>query len=140
MATFKINDMISMLEGKSSELLNKIEEMEKDLNLSKNTVRTQRQVKSHEAHNLLIMAHLCKFLRAYYYGDDNGEMELPGDIGKWFESTTMLTETREKGAIVLHDGDNVFDIMEAHPSLTMAKVKELVEKQGFMLDKGIVRK
>lgn len=140
MATFKINDMISMLEGKSSELLNKIEEMEKDLNLSENTVRTQRQVKSHEAHNLLIMAHLCRFLRAYYYGDDNGEMELPGDIGKWFESTTMLTETRKKGAIVLHDGDNVFDIMEAHPSLTMAKVKELVEKQGFMLDKGIVRK
>lgn len=140
MATFKINDMISMLEGKSSELLNKIEEMEKDLNLSENTVRTQRQVKSHEAHNLLIMAHLCKFLRAYYYGDDNGEMELPGDIGKWFESTTMLTETRKKGAIVLHDGDNVFDIMEAHPSLTMAKVRELVEKQGFMLDKGIVRK
>ena len=140
MATFKINDMISMLEGKSSELLNKIKEMEKDLNLSENTVRTQRQVKSHEAHNLLIMAHLCKFLRAYYYGDDNGEMELPGDIGKWFESATMLTETRKKGAIVLHDGDNVFDIMEAHPSLTMAKVKELVEKQGFMLDKGIVRK
>ena len=140
MATFKINDMISMLEGKSSELLNKIEEMEKDLNLSENTVRTQRQVKSHEAHNLLIMAHLCRFLKAYYFGDDNGEMELPGDLGKWFESTTMLTEARKKGAIVLHDGDNVFDIMEAHPSLTMAKVKELVEKQGFMLDKGIVRK
>lgn len=139
MATFKINDMISMLEGKSGELLNKIEEMEKDLNLSENTVRTQRQVKSHEAHNLLIMVHLCRFLRDYYF-QGNGEMELPGDVGKWFESTTMLTETRKKGTVVLHDGDSVFDIMEAHPSLTMAKVKELIAKQGFMLDKGIIRK
>lgn len=139
MATFKINDMISMLEGKSSELLNKIEEMEKDLNLSENTVRTQRQVKSHEAHNLLIMAHLCRFLRDFYF-QANGEMELPGDIGKWFESTTMLTETRKKGAIVFKDGDDLLKIMDEHPNVNYAKLKKMIEEQGFVLDGHTVRK
>ena len=140
MATFKINDMITSLENKSNELLDKIAEMEKNVNLSENTVRTQKQQKSHEAHNLLIMAHLCRFLRAYYFGDDNGEMELPEDIGKWFESTTMLTETRKKGSIVFKDGDDLLKIMDEHPNMNYAKLKKMIEEQGFVLDGHIVRK
>lgn len=140
MATFKINDMITSLENKSQELLDKIEEMEKNVNLSENTVRTQKQQKGHEAHNLLIMAHLCRFLRAYYYGDDNGDFELPGDLGKWFESTTMLTETRKKGSIVFKDGDDLLKIMDEHPNMNYAKLKKMIEEQGFVLDGHIVRK
>ena len=140
MATFKINDMITSLENKSNELLDKIVEMEKNVNLSENTVRTQKQQKSHEAHNLLIMAHLCRFLRAYYYGDDNGEMEMPGDLGKWFESTTMLTETRKKGSIVFKDGDDLLKIMDEHPNMNYAKLKKMIEEQGFVLDGHTVRK
>lgn len=140
MATFKINDMITSLENKSNELLGKIAEMEKNVNLSENTVRTQKQQKGHEAHNLLIMAHLCRFLRAYYYGDDNGEMELPGDLGKWFESTTMLTETRKKGSIVFKDGDDLLKIMDEHPNVNYAKLKKMIEEQGFVLDGHTVRK
>lgn len=140
MATFKINDMITSLENKSNELLDKIAEMEKNVNLSENTVRTQKQQKGHEAHNLLIMAHLCRFLRAYYYGDDNGEMELPGDLGKWFESTTMLTETRKKGSIVFKDGDDLLKIMDEHPNVNYAKLKKMIEEQGFVLDGHTVRK
>ena len=140
MATFKINDMITSLENKSQELLDKIKEMEKNINLSENTVRTQKQQKGHEAHNLLIMAHLCRFLRAYYFGDDNGEMELPGDLGKWFESTTMLTETRKKGSIVFKDGDDLLKIMDEHPNMNYAKLKKMIEEQGFVLDGHTVRK
>lgn len=140
MATFKINDMITSLENKSQELLDKIEEMEKNINLSENTVRTQKQQKGHEAHNLLIMAHLCRFLRAYYFGDDNGEMELPGDLGKWFESTTMLTETRKKGSIVFKDGDDLLKIMDEHPNMNYDKLKKMIEEQGFVLDGHTVRK
>lgn len=140
MATFKINDMITSLENKSNELLGKIAEMEKNVNLSENTVRTQKQQKGHEAHNLLIMAHLCRFLRDYYYGDDNGEMELPGDLGKWFESTTMLTETRKKGSIVFKDGDDLLKIMDEHPNVNYAKLKKMIEEQGFVLDGHTVRK
>lgn len=139
MATFKINDMITSLEDKSNELLNKIEEMEKNLNLSENTVRTQKQQKGHEAHNLLIMVHLCRFIRDYYFVGD-GEMEMPGDIGKWFESTTMLTETRKKGSIIFKDGDDLLKIMDEHPNVNYAKLKKMIEDQGFMLDGHTVRK
>lgn len=138
MATLKINDMISSLENKTQELLDKIEAMEKDLNLSENTVRTQKQVKSHEAHNLLIIKHLCAFLRDYYFQGD-GDFELPGDLGKWFESTTMLTEARKKG-IVFKDGDDLIKVMDEHPNINYAKLKKMVIEQGFMIDGHTVRK
>ena len=128
-----------MLEGKSQELLDKVEGMKNDLNLSENTVRTQSQVKSHEAHNLLIMAHLCRFLRDYYF-QGNGEMELPGDVGKWFESTTMLVEARKKGSIIFKDGDDLLKVMDEHPNVSYAKLKKMIEDQGFMLDGHTVRK
>ena len=136
MAKLTLAAMAAALENKSQELLDKIDEMKKDLNLSENTVRTQTHLKSHEAHNLLIMLQL---VRNMMDGGDT-ETDLPEVVAKWFESTTMLTEVRKKGAIILHDGDNVFDIMEQHPNLTMSKIKDLINKQGFMLDRGIVRK
>lgn len=139
MATFKINDMIVSLENKSQELLDKIEKMEKDVNLSENTVRTQKQQKGHEVHNLLIMKHLCGFLRDYYFGG-NGDIELPGDLGKWFESTTTLTEDRKKGSIVFKDGDDLLKIMDEHPNVNYAKLKKMIEDQGFVLDGHTVRK
>lgn len=139
MATFKINDMITLLENKSNELLDKIVEMEKNVNLSENTVRTQKQQKSHEVHNLLIIKHLCTFLRDYYFQND-GDFELPGDLGKWFESTTMLTETRKKGSIVFKDGDDLLKIMDEHPNMNYAKLKKMIEEQGFVLDGHTVRK
>ena len=141
MATFKINDMISSLENKSQELLDKIEEMEKNVNLSENTVRTQKQQKSHEVHNLLIMAHLCRFLRTYYYGDDNGEMEMPGDLSKWFESTVTLSKDRDAARMVtFKDGDDITDIMRAHPKKTFAQLLKLMEDQGYHLEGSTVRK
>lgn len=139
MATFKINDMITSLENKSNELLDKIVEMEKNVNLSENTVRTQKQQKGHEVHNLLIIKQLCVFLRDYYF-QGNGDFELPGDLGKWFESTTMLTETRKKGSIVFKDGDDLLEIMDAHPNVNYAKLKKMIEEQGFTLDGHTVRK
>ena len=139
MATFKINDMITSLENKSNELLDKIVEMEKNVNLSENTVRTQKQQKSHEAHNLLIIKQLCVFLRDDYFRG-NGDFELPGDLGKWFESTTMLTETRKKGSIVFKDGDDLLKIMDEHPNVNYAKLKKMIEEQGFTLDGHTVRK
>ena len=139
MATFKINDMITSLENKSNELLDKIVEMEKNVNLSENTVRTQKQQKSHEAHNLLIIKQLCVFLRDYYFRG-NGDFELPGDLGKWFESTTMLTETRKKGSVVFKDGDDLLKIMDEHPNMNYAKLKKMIEEQGFVLDGHTVRK
>lgn len=139
MATFKINDMITSLENKSNELLDKIVEMEKNINLSENTVRTQKQVKSHEVHNLLIIKQLCTFLRDYYF-QGNGDFELPGDLGKWFESTTMLTEDRKKGSIIFKDGDDLIQIMDEHPNINYAKLKKMVIDQGFMIDGHTVRK
>lgn len=139
MATFKINDMITSLENKSNELLDKIVEMEKNVNLSENTVRTQKQQKGHEVHNLLIIKQLCVFLRDYYF-QGNGDFELPGDLGKWFESTTMLTETRKKGSIVFKDGDDLLKIMDEHPNVNYAKLKKMIEEQGFTLDGHTVRK
>lgn len=140
MATFKINDMISSLENKSTELLNKIEEMEKNINLSENTVRTQKQQKGHEAHNLLIMAHLCRFLRDYYFGGE-GEIEMPGDIGKWFESTVTLSKDRDAArTVTFKDGDDITDIMRAHPKKTFAQLLKLMEDQGYHLEGSTVRK
>ena len=139
MATFKINDMISSLENKSQELLDKIEEMKKNINLSESTVRTQKQQKGHEAHNLLIMAHLCRFLRDYYFGGE-GEMEMPDDVGKWFESAVTLTATRKGPAIVFHDGDDMLAVMDAHPNKSYKDLKKVLMDQGFHLEGHTVRK
>lgn len=136
MAKLTLVAMATALENKSQELLDKIDEMKKDINLSENTVRTQTHLKSHEAHNLLIMLQLVRNMR----DAGNTDTYLPEEVAKWFESTTMLTETRKKGSVILHEGDSVYEIMEAHPSYTLGKLKELVKKQGFRLDKGIIRK
>lgn len=134
MAKFDLVAMATALENKLQELLDKIDEMKHDNNLSENTVRTQTHLKSHEAHNLLIMLQLVRNMRDQ--GDT--ETELPDEVAKWFESTTMLTETRKKGSIILHDGDSAFDILTKHENLTMGKLSDLAKKQGFKLDKGMI--
>ena len=67
--------MTAALSAKIDELLNEMEAMEKNLNLSANTVKTQTQLKKHEVRNLIIMKTLLE-------GKD-----LEGDVMKWFEST-----------------------------------------------------
>lgn len=134
MAKLNLVAMATALENKSQELLDKIDEMKRDINLSENTVRTQTHLKSHEAHNLLIMLQLVRNMMDC--GDT--ETELPGDVEKWFESTTMLTETRKKGSIVLHEGESAFDVLTKHENLTMGKLSDLAKKQGFKLDKGMI--
>lgn len=136
MAKMNLVAMTTALENKSQELLNKIDEMKNDINLSENTVRTQTHLKSHEAHNLLIMLQLVRNMR------DAGdiETELPGDVAKWFESTTMLTETRKKGSIIFHDGDNMLEIVDANPNKNYAQIKKMMTEQGFHLEGSIVRK
>ena len=120
--------MIAAVTAKVNELFDEIDAMEKNLNLSANTVKTQTQLKKHEARNLLIIKTLLE-------GKD-----LEGDVMKWFESTTTLKTVRKSGGIILQDGDDLFKIQEAHPNKTYAQLKKIIADQGFHLDGHTVRK
>jgi hypothetical protein len=120
--------MIAAVTAKVNELFDEIDAMEKNLNLSANTVKTQTQLKKHEARNLLIIKTLLE-------GKD-----LEGDVMKWFESTTTLKTVRKSGGIILQDGDDIFKIQEAHPNKTYAQLKKIMADQGFHLDGHTVRK
>lgn len=120
--------MIAAVAAKCDELIQEMETMEKNLNLSANTVKTQTQLKKHEVRNLLIIKTLLE-------GKD-----LEGDVMKWFESTTTLKSVRKAGGIILQDGDDIFKIQEAHPNKTYAQLKKIMADQGFHLDGHTVRK
>lgn len=120
--------MIAAVAAKCDELIQEMEAMEKNLNLSANTVKTQTQLKKHEVRNLLIIKTLLE-------GKD-----LEGDLMKWFESATTLKSVRKAGGIILQDGDDIFEIQEAHPNKTYAQLKKIMADQGFHLDGHTVRK
>ena len=121
--------MIAAVAAKVQEQMDVIDSMKKNLELSENTVRTQSYRRTHEIHNLLIIKTLLE-------GKD-----LEGDVMKWFESATTLTATRKaRTTIVFHDGDDLLKIMDEHPNKSYKELKELLVKQGFMLDGHIVRK
>jgi len=122
-------EMIKAVNAKVNELFDSIEAMEKNLSLSQNTVRTQTYQRTHEARNLLIMKTLLE-------GKD-----LEGDVMKWFESATTLTATRKaRTTIEFHDGDDLLEIMDAHPNKSYKDLKAMLAEQGFMLDGHTVRK
>lgn len=120
--------MIAAVAAKCDELIQEMEAMEKNLNLSANTVKTQTQLKKHEVRNLLIIKTLLE-------GKD-----LEGDVMKWFESATTLKSVRKAGGIILQDGDDIFKIQEAHPNKTYAQLKKIIADQGFHLDGHTIRK
>lgn len=120
--------MIAAVAAKVDELINEMEAMEKNLDLSANTVKTQTQLKKHEVRNLLIIKTLLE-------GKD-----LEGDVMKWFESATTLKSVRKAGGIILQDGDDIFKIQEAHPNKTYAQLKKIMADQGFHLEGHTVRK
>lgn len=121
--------MIAAVAAKVQEQMDVIDSMKKNLELSENTVRAQSYQRTHEIHNLLIIKTLLE-------GKD-----LKGDVMKWFESATTLTATRKaRTTIVFHDGDDLLKIMDEHPNKSYKELKELLVKQGFMLDGHTVRK
>lgn len=121
--------MIAAVAAKVQEQMDVIDSMKKNLELSENTVCTQSYQRTHEIHNLLIIKTLLE-------GKD-----LKGDVMKWFESATTLTATRKaRTTIVFHDGDDLLKIMDEHPNKSYKELKELLVKQGFMLDGHTVRK
>lgn len=138
MAKLTLTAMAAALENKSQEYFDKIDSMKSDLNLSENTVKTQTQLKTKSARDLLIMLTLVRDMM------DKGdtEVELPGDVAKWFEATTTLTADRKaKNMVIFHEGDNMMEIMDAHPNKNYSQLKKLMDEQGFRLDGStVVRK
>ena len=122
---------IAMPSATQNELdeIEKMEAMEKNLNLSANTVKTQTQLKKHEVRNLLIIKTLLE------------GKELEGDVMKWFESTSTLKSVRKaRTTITFHDGDDLLAIMDEHPNKAYKDLKKALEDQGFHLDGHTVRK
>lgn len=121
--------MIAAVAAKCDELIQEMEAMEKNLNLSANTVKTQTQLKKHEVRNLLIIKTLLE-------GKD-----LEGDVMKWFESTTTLKSVRKaRTTITFHDGDDLLVIMDEHPNKPYKDLMKALKEQGFHLDGHTVRK
>ena len=120
--------MIAAVAAKCDELISEMEAMEKNLNLSANTVKTQTQLKKHEVRNLLIIKTLLE-------GKD-----LEGDVMKWFESTTTLKSVRKaRTTITFHDGDDLLVIMDEHPNKPYKDLMKALKEQGFHLDGHTVR-
>jgi threonine synthase len=121
--------MIAVVAAKCDELISEMEAMEKNLNLSANTVRTQTQLKKHEVRNLIIIKTLLE-------GKD-----LEGDVMKWFESATTLKAIRKaRTTITFQDGDDMLAVMDAHPNKSYKDLKKALEDQGFHLEGHTVRK
>lgn len=121
--------MIAAVAAKCDELIQEMEAMEKNLNLSANTVKTQTQLKKHEVRNLLIIKTLLE-------GKD-----LEGDVMKWFESTTTLKSVRKaRTTITFHDGDDLLTIMDEHPNKPYKDLMKALKEQGFHLEGHTVRK
>lgn len=121
--------MIAAVAAKCDELIQEMEAMEKNLNLSANTVKTQTQLKKHEVRNLLIIKTLLE------------GKELTGDVMKWFESTTTLKAVRKaRTTIIFHDGDDLLAIMDEHPNKPYKDLMKALKEQGFHLDGHTVRK
>lgn len=121
--------MIKAAEAKANELLDEIEAMKNNLNLSAATVRTQTQLKKHEVRNLLIIKTLLE-------GKD-----LEGDLLKWFDSATTLKAVRKAlTTVTFYDGEDFFAVQEAYPNKTYAQLKKLMEDQGFHLEGHTVRR
>lgn len=121
--------MIAAVAAKCDELIQEMEAMEKNLNLSANTVKTQTQLKKHEVRNLLIIKTLLE------------GKELEGDLMKWFESTTTLKSVRKaRTTITFHDGDDLLVIMDEHPNKPYKDLMKALKEQGFHLDGHTVRK
>jgi hypothetical protein len=120
--------MIAAVAAKCDELISEMEAMEKNLNLSANTVKTQTQLKKHEVRNLLIIKTLLE------------GKELTGDVMKWFESTTTLKAVRKaRTTITFHDGDDLLAIMDEHPNKPYKDLMKALKEQGFHLDGHTVR-
>jgi hypothetical protein len=120
--------MIAAVAAKCDELIQEMEAMEKNLNLSANTVKTQTQLKKHEVRNLLIIKTLLE-------GKD-----LEGDVMKWFESATTLKAVRKaRTTITFHDGDDLLAIMDEHPNKPYKDLMKALKEQGFHLDGHTVR-
>lgn len=123
------NVMVNAINAKVDELAASIEAMKNNLELSENTVRTQTYQRTHEIRNLLMIRTLLE------------GKEFTGDLVKWFESATTLTATRKaRTTIEFHDGDDLLKIMDEHPNKSYKELKDLLAKQGFMLDGHTVRK
>ena len=121
-------EMIKAVNAKVQELEDSIEAMEKNLNLSQNTVRTQTYQRTHEIRNLLIIKTLLE------------GKELEGDVMKWFESTTTLKAVRKaRTTITFHDGDDLLAIMDEHPNKPYKDLMKALKEQGFHLDGHTVR-
>lgn len=123
------SQMVALINAKVDELEASIEAMKNNLELSENTVRTQTYQRTHEIRNLLMIRTLLE------------GKEFTGDLVKWFESATTLTATRKaRTTIEFHDGDDLLKIMDEHPNKSYKELKDLLAKQGFMLDGHTVRK
>lgn len=122
-------EMIIAVSAKCDELIGEMEAMEKNLNLSANTVKTQTQLKKHEVRNLLIIKTLLE------------GKELEGDVMKWFESTTTLKSVRKaRTTVTFKDGDDLLTIMDAYPNKAYKDLIKAMEEQGFHLEGHTVRK
>ena len=52
-----------------------------------------------------------------------------------------ISEAEELVSFELHEGDDLIDLMTEHETLTMPRLKQLMEEQGFYKDdKWVIRK
>ena len=53
----------------------------------------------------------------------------------------FISEEEELVSFELHEGDDLIDLMTEHETLTMPRLKQLMEEQGFYKDdKWVIRK
>ena len=114
-----------------SQVATKVAEMEELLDtllnsdVSENTKRTQKFQRQTAIHNL-------KVLQAIVEQSSNEEFELKGDIEKWYTSMITLTSERRTPSVILHEGDNILQVMQ-ESNKTYDQIKKIAEKQGLKM-------
>lgn len=114
-----------------SQVATKVAEMEELLDtllhsdVSENTKRTQKFQRQTAIHNL-------KVLQAIVEQSSNEEFKLKGDIEKWYTSMITLTSKRKTPSVILHEGDNILQVMQ-ESNKTYDQIKKIAEKQGLKM-------
>ena len=134
MATRNFAEMAQLVDTKVSEMLESLDSLMKS-DVSENTKRTQKFQKQTAIRTMLV-------LKAVLETDPDLQVDLKGDLDKWFESMVTLTSTRKaKYTIEVHEGDKIGELMEEHKDTRdiYKKMMAAAEKAGLKADfaKGI---
>jgi hypothetical protein len=142
MEKLTIAEAFAAIDSKVNEMMDSLDTLLNNPNVSENTKRTQKFQRSTAIHNMLILKTVFSNVMTPE-NEDKGinTIGLTGDLEKWFNSMITPSSERKNAPIELpKEGDSYLPFLEAHPNWNMQKLKTALAKNGLTCNMGkIVR-